>query len=367
MALRYKILNGMLLLLAIAVAAFAVVLSYDAPCKPATAIDGSGEKMQAITYRCYGSPDVLELREIPKPVPADDELLIRIHAAAANPLDWHYMRGSPYIMRIRTGIGAPKKERLGVDYAGTVESVGKNVAGFAPGDEVFGGRSGAFAEYITIRETGNVVKKPGNIGFSQAAGVGVAGVTALQALRDQGKVKPGDKVLINGASGGVGTFAVQIAKSMGAEVTGVCSTRNVDLVLSLGADHVIDYTQTDYTKSDERYDVIVDNVGNHSVSANRNVLEADGRMVIVGGLKGNWLGPLVRPISAMLMAPFVDQELGKFISQFSQDDLQALADLMAGGELTPVVDREYTLAETADAIRYLAEGRARGKVIIRVP
>ncbi|MEQ9560876.1 MAG: NAD(P)-dependent alcohol dehydrogenase, partial [Woeseiaceae bacterium] len=283
------------------------------------------------------------------------------------PLDWHYMRGSPYIMRIRTGIGAPKKERLGVDYAGTVESVGKNVAGFAPGDEVFGGRSGAFAEYITIRETGNVVKKPGNIGFSQAAGVGVAGVTALQALRDQGKVKPGDKVLINGASGGVGTFAVQIAKSMGAEVTGVCSTRNVDLVLSLGADHVIDYTQTDYTKSDERYDVIVDNVGNHSVSANRNVLEADGRMVIVGGLKGNWLGPLVRPISAMLMAPFVDQELGKFISQFSQDDLQALADLMAGGELTPVVDREYTLAETADAIRYLAEGRARGKVIIRVP
>jgi NADPH:quinone reductase-like Zn-dependent oxidoreductase len=266
-----------------------------------------------------------------------------------------------------TGIGAPKETRLGVDFAGTVEAVGQDVDRFKPGDEVFGGRTGAFAEYITIREAGNVVKKPDNIGFSQAAGVGVAGVTALQALRDQGKVKPGDKVLINGASGGVGTFAVQIAKSMGAEVTGVCSTRNVDMVRSLGADHVIDYTQTDSTKSDERYDVIVDNVGNHSVSANRNMLVADGRMVIVGGPKGDWLGPLVRPISAMLMAPFVDQQLGMFISHFNQDDLQTLADLMASGELAPVVDREYALAQTADAIRYLEEGRARGKVVITVP
>ena len=367
MALRYKILNGLLLLVALAVVSIAVVISYDAPCEAAATMEGDGERMQAITYRCYGSPDVLELREIPKPLPAADELLVRVQAAAANPLDRHYMRGSPYIMRMGTGIGAPKVTRLGVDFAGTIEAVGEGVTRFKQGDEVFGGRTGAFAEYLTIRETSNVVKKPDNIGFSQAAGVGVAGVTALQALRDQGKVKPGDKVLINGASGGVGTFAVQIAKSMGAEVTGVCSTRNVELVRSLGADHVIDYTQTDYTTSDERYDVIVDNVGNHSVSANRKVLVADGRMVIVGGPKGNWLGPLVRPISAMLMAPFVDQELGMFISQFSQDDLQALADLMASGELTPVVDREYTLAETADAIRYLEEGRARGKVIIRVP
>lgn len=367
MALRYKILNGLLLLVAIASVSIAIVLSYDAPCQAAAAIDGDGERMQAITYGCYGSPDVLELREIPQPVPADNELLIRVNAASANPLDWHYMRGSPYIMRMGSGIGAPKNDRMGVDYAGTVETVGKDVSSFRPGDEVFGGRTGAFAEYITIRETGNVVKKPDNISFSQAAGVGIAGITALQALRDKGKVKPGDKVLINGASGGVGTFAVQIAKSMGAEVTGVCSTRNVEMVRSIGADHVIDYKNADYTQSGELYDVIIDNVGNHSISSNRGILKPTGRFVIVGGAKGNWLGPLMQPIKAMLIAPFVDQHLGMFVAHLNQDDLQMLADLMASGELTPVIDREYTLSQTADAIRYLEEGHARGKVVITVP
>jgi NADPH:quinone reductase-like Zn-dependent oxidoreductase len=235
---------------------------------------------------------------------------------------------------------------------------------FKPGDEVFGGRTGAFAEYITIREAGNVVKKPGNVSFSQAAGVGIAGVTALQALRDQGKVKPGEKVLVNGASGGVGTFAVQIAKSMGAEVTGVCSTRNVDLVRSIGADHVIDYKNADYTQSDQLYDVIIDNVGNHSISANRGVLKPTGRYVIVGVAKGNWLGPLMQPIKAIIVAPFVDQQLGMFIAQLNQGDLEFLAELMQAGKVVPVVDREYTLAQTADAVSYLEDGHARGKVIV---
>jgi NADPH:quinone reductase-like Zn-dependent oxidoreductase len=366
MELRYKILNTLLLLVFVAVISIGVVLSYTSPCPPPANKLDDPSGMRAVVSRCYGAPEGLEVQKVAKPVPADNELLVRVHAAAANPLDWHYMRGSPYIMRMGTGIGRPTDIRMGVDFAGTVESVGKDVTGFEAGDEVFGGTNGAFAEYLAVSDEEAVVLKPSNMAFPQAASVAIAGVTALQALRDKGRVRPGDKVLINGASGGVGTFAVQIAKTMGAEVTGVCSTRNVEMVRGIGADHVIDYKNSDYTQGAELYDVIIDNVGNHSISANRKVLKPTGRFVIVGGGKGNWLGPLMQPIKAMLMAPFVDQKLGMFIAQLNQDDLKFLAGLMQSGQVTPVIDREYSLAQTAEAIAYLEEGRARGKVVILV-
>jgi NADPH:quinone reductase-like Zn-dependent oxidoreductase len=320
--------------------------------------------MKAIVYRCYGPPEVLQFEDVAKPTPADDEVLVRVRAAAVNPLDWHYMRGSPYIMRLASGLGAPDDSRLGVDFSGTVEAVGINVKMFKPGDSVFGGGRGAFAEYLTVREDRALALKPANVTFEQAASVPIAAITALQALRDKGKVQPGHKVLINGASGGVGTFAVQIAKSLGAEVTGVCSTRNVDMVRSIGADHVIDYTREDYTRSGEKYDVIIDNVGNHSLLANRRVLDPDGILVIVGGSKGNWLGPLLRPIAALILSPFVDQEFVMILAKLAQEDLALLGDLMQSGEVVPVIDRHYPLSEVPAAIRYSEEGRARGKIII---
>src|SRR5712664_3464535 len=246
-----------------------------------------GGLLKAIVYSDYGSPDVLKLEEIEKPTPGDDQVLVRVRAASVNPLDWHYMRGTPYFMRMEAGLRKPKVTRLGVDFAGTVEAVGRNVKRFKPGDEVFGGRTGAFGEYVTVREDRAVVLKPANLTFEQAASVPVAAITALQGLRDKGKVQPGQKVLINGASGGVGTFAVQIAKSFGAEVTGVCSTRNVDMVRSLGADHVIDYTKEDFTNSAQRYDLILDNVGNHSMLENRRILTPNGRFVLIGGGNAN--------------------------------------------------------------------------------
>jgi NADPH:quinone reductase-like Zn-dependent oxidoreductase len=322
--------------------------------------------MRAIVYRCYGSTDVLELADIEKPTPADDEVLVKVHAASVNPLDWHYMRGSPYLMRLGSGIGAPKNTGMGADFAGTVEAVGKNVTRFKPGEEVFGGSSGAFAEYVTIPEDRGIVLKPANMSFAQAASVPVAAITALQALRDKGKIESGQKVLINGASGGVGTFAVQIAKSFGAEVTGVCSTRNLAMVRSIGADHVIDYTQDDYTISGQRYDLIVDMVGNHSLLANRGVLNPNGKFVIVGGPKGNWLAPLMNPLKALFLSPFVDQEFGMMLARFRQDDLVTLAELLQAGKMTPVIDRSYRLSEVPDAIRYSEEGHARGKIVIDV-
>ena len=244
---------------------------------------------------------MLRLEDVEKPVPGDDELLVRVHAAGVNPLDWHYMRGTPYLMRLSSGLRKPKDTRLGVDYAGTVEAVGRNVTRFKPGDQVFGGRSGALAQYVVAKQDGAVALKPANVSFEQAGAVAIAATTALQGLRDAGRLQTGDKVLINGASGGVGTFAVQIAKSMGAEVTAVCSTRNVELVRSLGADHVIDYTRDDYTGVDARYDVILDNVGNRSLAENRRVLEPDGRYVLIGGggpEAGKWIGPMVKPLQA---------------------------------------------------------------------
>lgn len=364
MKLVYKIGYGFVIFLAVATLALALVLSHDTACGPAPAISNDAETMSAIAYRCYGSADVLKFEDTEKPVPADDEVLIKVRAASVNPLDWHFMRGTPYLLRLMSGVGAPKETGLGVDFAGTVEVVGSNVTRFKPGDAVFGGGNGVFAEYVTIGEDGALVMKPDDVSFEQAASVPIAGVTALQALRDLGRLEPRQKVLINGASGGVGTFAIQIAKSFGAEVTGVCSTRNVEMVRSIGADFVFDYTQADYTESGEQYDLIIDMVGNHSLSENRRALKPDGIFVIVGGGKGNWLGPMMTPIKALMMSPFVEQEFVMILAEIRQDDLAILGDLMQSGEVTPVIDSRYRLSEVAAAIRHSEEGHARGKIII---
>jgi NADPH:quinone reductase-like Zn-dependent oxidoreductase len=323
--------------------------------------------MKAVVYSNYGSPDVLEIRDVKKPVPNDDQVLIKVRAASINPLDWHFMEGTPYIMRIGVGLRKPKDPRLGVDMAGQVEAVGKNVTLFKPGDEVFGGRNGAFAEYVCARADRAIVLKPANLTFEQAACVPIAAITALQGLRDKGKIQPGQKVLINGASGGVGTFAVQIAKTFGADVTGVCSTRNLDLVRSLGADHVIDYTKEDFTKGEQRYDLILDNVGNQPLSGFRHVLQPKGICVMIGGggpNDGGLIGPMARPVKALLMSPFVSQKMGMFMADLNKQDLTILGDLMQSGKVTPVIDRTYPLSQIAEAIRYLEQGHARGKVVI---
>ncbi|MDX1509267.1 MAG: NAD(P)-dependent alcohol dehydrogenase [Woeseiaceae bacterium] len=366
MKLRYKILNGVLGMLVLALVLLGVVLSYDADCGPAPEAQADVETMQAIVARCYGSPEVLELTDVAKPVPGDDDVLVRVMAAGVNPLDWHYMRGSPYFMRLGTGIGAPDDVRTGVDFAGVVEAVGKDVTKFRPGDEVFGGAGGAFAEYVVVGEDRAIVRKPGNISFAEAAAVPIAAITALQALRDHGRVGAGDRVLVNGASGGVGTYAVQIAGTLGAEVSGVCSTRNVELVRSLGAHRVFDYTKENYTEGDAEFDVIIDNVGNHSLVANTRVMSSDGRFVIVGAQQGDWIRPLLRPLAAMVVAPFVDQEIGMFIAALRQDDLAYLAGLLESGEIRSVIDRRYTIADAAEAMRYSESGRARGKIVITV-
>ena len=367
MKLRYKVLGGLAIVLLGAVIALGLVLSHDSPCQAAPPLAANTQSMQAIVYRCYGNSDVLKLETIAKPVPADDRVLVKVRAASVNPLDWHYMQGKPYVMRAAAGLGKPDSILMGADFAGTVESVGKNVTRFKPGDEVFGDRDGAFGEYVNVREKGAISLKPGNISMEQAAAVPVAGLTALQALRDKGKVQAGQRVLINGASGGVGTFAVQIAKTYGAEVTGVCSTRNIEMVKSIGADHVIDYTKEDFTSGSVRYDLIIDNVGSHSLSEYRRVLTPNGALVIVGGPSDDpWLGPLTTTIKAYLTAPFVKQKMIFMLAQGNQDDLDVLRDLMQAGKLTPVIDRRYPLAETAQAISYLEQGHAKGKVVITV-
>lgn len=328
-------------------------------------LPAGGERMKAVIHCEYGSPDALELREIQRCVPADDELLVRVRAAAVNPLDWHYVRGTPYLARLLDmGLRKPKVIRLGVDFAGTVEAVGAKVTRFRSGDEVFGGRTGAFAEYVCVREHRAVVHKPPGLTFEEAAAVPVAAVTALQGLRDEGALQPGQKVLVNGASGGVGTFAVQLAKAFGADVTGVCSTRNVELVRSLGADQVVDYTREDFTRTGERYDVLLDNVGNRSLSECRRVLAPEGRYVMVGGPKGRWLDPLPRALAAHVTSWFVPQRMGAFLAELNQEDLTVLRELLAAGKVRPAIDRRYPLAEVPAAIRYLEEGRARGKVVI---
>ena len=321
--------------------------------------------MKAITYREYGGPEVLHLEEVAKPTPQDDQVLVRVRAAALNPYDMHFLHGTPYLMRLSAGLRKPKFTGIGVDFCGVVESVGKNVSGFRPGDAVFGGRQGALAEYLVIAEQ-RLVRKPDNISFEQAAAVNIAAKTALQALRDAGKLQPGQKVLINGASGGVGTFAVQIAKHLGGEVTGVSSGRNTELVRSLGADHTIDYTQQDYTQDGTQYDLIIDNLGNHSLSANRRVLKPNGRYVMVGAPMGKWIKPMDRVIAAMMYSRVVHQKMGMMMTRASKDDLTLLVELMQQGTVTPVIDKAFKLSEAAEAMRHLETGRARGKIVVQL-
>jgi len=320
--------------------------------------------MKAIVCTQYGSPDVLQLKEVEKPAPKDDEVLVTIHAASANPLDWHLMRGSPFLARLGGGLRKPKDPRLGVDIAGRVEAVGNNVTQFRLGDEIFGTVKGGFAEYACARED-RLALKPAHVSFEGAAAAPVVAFTALQGLRDKGKIQPGQKVLVNGASGGVGTFAVQIAKSFGTEVTGVCSTRNLDMVRSIGADHVIDYTREDFTKNGQRYDLICDAVGNRSVSDYKRALRPQGTCIIIG------FTTLSRLFGHVVLGPLLSMTGNKKIGLMglakpNQKDLAFVKELLEAGKVVPVIDRRYPLSETAEAIRYLEKRHARGKVIITV-
>ena len=319
--------------------------------------------MKAIVYRSYGSPDRLRLEEVPKPEVKDGEVLVRIHAAAINPLDWHLLRGMPYIVRPTSGWLKPKRNVPGIDVAGVIEAVGRDVTEFHAGDEVFGEKSRACAEYVA-GPAKLFMHKPANLTLEEAAAVPVAAATALQALRDKGKIQAGQKVLINGASGGVGTFAVQLAKWFGAEVTGVCSTSNVDLVHSLGADHVIDYTREDFTEGGQRYDLILDNVGNQSMGRTRRALAPTGTLISNGG--GHAGGKLGRTVRAMLASMVVRQQAGPSVKTQNHDDLVALKALIETGKVTPVIDRTYPLAETPAAIGHVAAGHARGTVVLTV-
>jgi len=327
--------------------------------------------MKAIVQDRYGSPGgVLELREIDKPALEDTAVLVRVHASSVNPADWHFMRGTPYIMRAQSGLRRPKASVLGCDVAGQVEAVGRDVATFQPGDEVFGDLCmrgfGAFAEYVSAPED-LLALKPAGLSFENAAAVPLAGGTALQGLRDHGRVEPGHKVLIVGASGGVGTFAVQVAKALGAEVTGVCSTRNVDMVRSLGADHVIDYTREDFTEGGQRYDVILQLAGTTSPSECRRALTPEGTLLLSSGESdGRWIGPVDRVIKALVLSPFVKQKLVSFTAKPGGENLRSLSELIEAGKVTPVIDRTYPLSEVPAALEYLEEGHAQGKVVIGV-
>jgi NADPH:quinone reductase-like Zn-dependent oxidoreductase len=330
--------------------------------------------VKAIVRDNYGPPDVLELEDLSKPEPGGDGVLLRVHATSVNPADGHILRGDPYVSRLQLGLREPKDRVLGCDVAGRVEMIGESVRMLRPGDEVFGSPFmrgfGAFAEHVRISED-LLAPKPTTLSFEQAAAVPLAASAALQGLRDHGRIEPGHKVLIVGASGGVGTFAVQIAKSFDAEVTGVCSTRNVDLVRSLGADHVIDYTQEDFTQSGQKYDLIFDLVGNRSLSECRRALTSKGTLVLIGHgfgeSDGRWIGPMERLIKSLVLSPFVSQKMASFTVKPNKEDLWFLKQLIEAGTLTPVIDRTYSLSETPEAIRYLENGHVRGKVVITVP
>ena len=324
--------------------------------------------MQAIVRDRYGSLDVLDLQEVEMPELADDGVLVRVRAASVNPVDWHDVTGTPWIARPMTGLRGPRGSRLtGRDFAGTVEAVGKDVTDLHPGDDVFGGKSGggSFAEYVAVPM--EVARKPANLTFEEAAAVPVAALTALQGLRDHGQLQPGQRVLVNGASGGVGTFAVQIAKALGAEVTAVCSSRNIGQARSLGADRVIDYTREDFTLGGERYDLILDVAGTKSWSRYRRVLKPDGTLVVVGAPKANrLLGPLGHIARVRLAAWRGSQKAVFFMAKFNKPDLDALRELLESGKVKPVVERRYELGEVADALGYLGEGHAQGKIVINV-
>ena len=316
--------------------------------------------MKAVLYAQYGSPDVLQLMEVAKPVPKEAEVLVQVQIAAANPLDWHRMRAAPFLVRLGDGLLAPKDPRLGADIAGRVLEVGSRVTQFQPGDEVFGEcGAGGFAEYVAVKASA-VALKPAKLSFAQAAAIPVAGLTALQGLRDTGKLQPGQRVLVNGASGGVGTFAVQIAKAFGAHVAGVCSTRNLEMVRKLGADEVIDYTQTDFTRTGQRYDLILEAIGNRSVADCRRALAPAGICAVAG------FTSVARLLQITLFGSWGGQKMSMFLANVVQQDLLTLKQLVETGKVVPVIDRTYPLAQTAAAIRYLETGRARGKVVIAV-
>jgi NADPH:quinone reductase-like Zn-dependent oxidoreductase len=323
--------------------------------------------MKAIVQDTYGETDVLKLRDIDKPEIADDEVLVRVHAAGVDRGVWHLMTGLAYPIRLAGyGLWAPKTPVPGMDLAGVVEAVGNDVTRFRPGDEVFGIGKGAYAEYARAPEN-KLAPKPANLSFEQAAVVAISGSTALQAVRDKGRVEPGQKVLIIGASGGVGTYAVQLAKAFGAEVTGVCSTTKVDMVRSVGADHVIDYTRADFADGQQRYDVILDIGGNRSLSHVRRALTRKGTLVLVGGEDGGrWLGGMDRQLRMLLLSPFVGQQLRSLISKENYKDLIVLTELIEAGKVTPVIDRTFPLTDVPKAIRYMEEGHVRGKVVISV-
>jgi NADPH:quinone reductase-like Zn-dependent oxidoreductase len=323
--------------------------------------------MKAIVRDEYGSPDVLELRDIDKPEIGDDEVLVRVHAAGVDRDVWHVMMGLPYPIRLAGyGLRVPKNPVIGSDVAGVVEVLGKNVSRFQSGDEVFGIGKGSYAEYVCARED-KLAHKPANLTSEQAAVVAISGLTALQGLRDHGRLEPEQKVLVIGASGGVGTFAVQLAKAFGAHVTGVCSTTKVDMVRSIGADHVIDYTREDFAEGDQRYDLILDIGGNSSLSRLRRALTPKGVLVITGGEGGGrWLGGTDRQLRALMLSPFVDQKLGTFVSKENHEDMIVLKELIEAGKVAPVINRTYPLSEVPEAIRYLEEGHAQGKVVITV-
>jgi NADPH:quinone reductase-like Zn-dependent oxidoreductase len=323
--------------------------------------------MKAIVYHRYGTPDVLALEDVDVPVPQDNQVLIRIRAASVNPYDWHFITGTPYLMRLTAGgLRRPRQTIPGVDLAGQVEAVGRDVTRFRPGDEVYAVRAGAFAEYVCARED-RVARKPTNLTFEQAAAVPLAALTALQALRDHGRVQPGQRVLVNGASGGIGTFAVQLGKAFGAEVTAVCSTRNVDLVRGLGADRVIDYTQEDFVQSGQRYDLMVDIAGNRSIRERRRVLIPQGTLVVVGGPKTNrWIGPMSMFVTMPVASRLGSQRMVGMMTQNSVADLDLLRDLLEAGTVTPVVERRLSLLDVPEAVGYVGAGHAQGKLVIAV-
>ena len=323
--------------------------------------------MKAIVRERYGSPEVLELKDVARPVVDDDSVLVRVRAASINAYDWHMMRGSPSLVRMMAGLRKPKSSAMGVDLAGQVEAVGKNVTQFRPGDEVFGSRVGSLAEYVRATAKSFLAPKPAGLTFEQAAAVPLAATTALQGLRDKGQLKPGQRVLINGASGGVGTFAVQIAKALGAHVTAVCSTSKADMARSLGADEVIDYTREDFTRRGQRYDLILDVAATGSLSSRMRALEPNGILVAVGSADGGGMASIaVGLLEAAVRSRFGSQKMPFFLAHNSMEDLLLLKELIEAGKVRPVIDRTYPLSETADAMRYLEEGHARGKVVVTV-
>jgi NADPH:quinone reductase-like Zn-dependent oxidoreductase len=359
-----RVFGSLLLLTGLALASLAIAMSHNSACGPASAA-ALKQAMQAAVYRCYGSADVVQIESIERPVPSDHGVLVRVHATSINPLDWHLMHGEPYLMRSSSGWGAPTDPSMGTDFAGTVQAVGKLVTRFKPGDEVFGTSHAAFAQYLRTPDHAVVALKPANLSFEQAAASPVAGLTALQALRDHGQLRPGLKVLINGAGGGVGTFAVQIAKAMGAEVTAVTNGGSLELVRSLGADHAIDYTRQDFILSTTHYDLILDMSGNHSLSAYRRVMTPAGIYVLAGDTsKDPWTGPLAGFGKAFVVSKFVNQRLVPFMADTNPADLALLATMLQTGKVKPVIDRQYRLDQIAAAIRYQETGHARGKVVV---